>query len=591
MAVLRLAEFSGMIPAMDESLLPDNAAVMNLNTDPGAGGILVGLPQLKSVGVLLNTRRYAYRIPRTDDVANLYAPSAWLAFDDPNSKVVRTPNVNDSFQRYYWTTGTDGMRYAPRDDLAAELGTDYKVGVPSPGASIPAGTPVFGVTGNTTVAPNSAWVTRAYVLTYINIFGEESPPCPPVEAVGYATGGAWAVNSIPQPPVLGVAPYAPLAKLRIYRTVTGSSGATTFFKVADIPIDPNYPDSEPTAYPDTYNDTLSDSVVSGNVQITATLNTPPVDGMRGLTLMPNGVMVGFKDNNLYFSEAYKPWSWPPEYTLSVEHPIVGLGVVGQTCVVCTIGHPAAVTGLRPDAMALLKHAVAMPCLSAGSIVSTMNGVIWASDQGLAAYANGTFTILSENIGRDAWLASFFPSEINAMMVGNEYVAFTNSGQGFIVNPGVATGVRRLSFVDELDGANALIDIHSGRPLRIGGGAVKEFAPPNQVTTGLYTWRSKQFRLEEPLNFSAFQLRFKPHPNNATTNYVQVRVYCGTHGESSAVGPTERLVYNQTHNITQHNHTFRLPGGFKSDAWRFEFIGIAPLREAMFATSVAELRLA
>ena len=98
--------------------------------------------------------------------------------------------------------------------------------------------------------------------------------------------------------------------------------------------------------------------------------------------MPNGFLIGFDGNNIYMSEAYHFHAWPAEYKQATETPIVGLGVLGQTCVVCTQGYPATVTGTKPATCSFTKATTGEPCLSRGSIVSTPQGVIYASQNGL-----------------------------------------------------------------------------------------------------------------------------------------------------------------------------------------------------------------
>ena len=110
--------------------------------------------------------------------------------------------------------------------------------------------------------------------------------------------------------------------------------------------------------------------------------------------MPNGFLVAFDKpvpdtagvlvggNNVYMCEAYHFHAWPPQYKYATETPIVGLGVLGQTCVVCTQGYPATVTGIKPASCAFTKATTGEPCLSRGSIVSTPQGVIYSSQNGL-----------------------------------------------------------------------------------------------------------------------------------------------------------------------------------------------------------------
>ena len=55
--------------------------------------------------------------------------------------------------------------------------------------------------------------------------------------------------------------------------------------------------------------------------------------------MPNGILVGAQGTTLYFSEPYQPQAFSDAFTLSVDSPIVGLGVYGSSLVVATEKNP------------------------------------------------------------------------------------------------------------------------------------------------------------------------------------------------------------------------------------------------------------
>ena len=101
------------------------------------------------------------------------------------------------------------------------------------------------------------------------------------------------------------------------------------------------------------------------------------------------------------SEAYHWHAWPDAYKYATETPIVGLGVIGQTCVVCTQGYPATVTGSKPATCSFTKATADEPCLSRGSIVSTPQGVIYASQNGLVLVGpNGIQNVTEKLITRE-----------------------------------------------------------------------------------------------------------------------------------------------------------------------------------------------
>jgi hypothetical protein len=139
--------------------------------------------------------------------------------------------------------------------------------------------------------------------------------------------------------------------------------------------------------------------------------------------MPNGIFVTWKDNNLYFSENYRPHAWPAEYTLTVDYPIVGVAVYGSSLVVCTTGNPSIVSGVNAAAMTLQKTDAPLPCLSRRSIVAGGEGVFYASEEGLVLVnPGGVQTVTKDLISREQWRVEYVPSTQKAMYMGGEYIA-------------------------------------------------------------------------------------------------------------------------------------------------------------------------
>jgi hypothetical protein len=563
MTVLRLAAFEGMVPILEDHLLPDNAAAEAVNMRSDAGGTLRGIGTGRVLANVNSSTRHVFRLPTASDVTDI-SSGFWMQFTDPNTDVLRGPTVNDGYERYYWCSPSTGLKYAPKANIINNL-TSFEVGVVPDSTSVMRiewlpGTGQLDPTTNQNVART---VTRAYVVTFINAYGEESQPGRPAEGTG-PSDADWLISMIPQAPIQGN--HAAVVKKRLYRTVTGASGSTTFFKVTDL---------QPAE--SVYVDRLSDSVVSGQGSIGSVFNAlpPPMDG---IAMMPNGIMVGFKNNNLYFSENFKPWSWPAEYTLTVEHAIVGLGVFGNTCVVCTTGRPAAVSGTRADSLSLQSHNVSLPCLARKSIVSTINGVVWASDNGLVMFGPQGFTMLADNIGREKWQTDYTPRAIRAFPWGTDYAFWLTGTDGYAITPGMPAGVRKIRAPAAVTGAG--FDILSGRPWYLAGTTIQELAPNNAAPLD-YSWRSKLFQVEHPQNFSALQLMFARDADPAHS--VTVTVTClGNDG-------AETLVFLAEFTPADHRRIIRLPGGFLSDTWRFEVAGKAALRSVFVATSVDELR--
>ena len=182
-------------------------------------------------------------------------------------------------------------------------------------------------TGDTIQFLTSLPETRAYLYTYISDFSEESQPSPATVASGDGTG-TWIIV-IPAPPA-GYAtnhPFNP-GHYRLYRTVTDSQGNATYYQVTEVPINP--------IGPVTISDSASDGVVTANLVLNTVGYAPPPAGLQGVVMMANGIAAGFtNEREVWFSAAYLPHAWPPQYALTVDYPIIGLTANGSSLNIVT----------------------------------------------------------------------------------------------------------------------------------------------------------------------------------------------------------------------------------------------------------------
>ena len=263
MVVVKISAFGGMVPATEPRLIPDQAAALSQDTWLYSGDI-VGLVEPMFVRDMLSpTAGKAYRIPNNYFDAEHFTDATWLEFPSIDTDVIRSPIVGDTFDRYYYASILDQPRV---NSLARIKNGDppFALGVPQPS------TPTLAITGGGSATTES----RAYANTYVTAFAEEGPPSTPVLGTG-KVDATWTTNFV-APPAADVAKFN-LSKVRIYRTVTSSTGVATFFFVAELPIATT-----------TFDDTMTDTVVSSNNQLESTTWTaPPVD-LLGWVSLPNG---------------------------------------------------------------------------------------------------------------------------------------------------------------------------------------------------------------------------------------------------------------------------------------------------------------
>lgn len=463
---------------------------------------------------------------------------------------------------------------------------------------------------------SSVQEARSYVYTYLTAYAEESPPSPATVVTGWSNG-TWTVDLFTPPPdQMGVT--RDITQIRLYRSVTATAGATTYFWVADLPVT--------TAV---YSDVITDDVVATNFQLLSQLWTPPPEDLQGIIAMPNGMAVGFRANEIWFCEPYRPHAWPASYTLTTEYPIVGLGVSGNSVVACTSGAPYVATGTAPASMSATKTQISEPCHSRGSIWGNTDGVYYASPNGLILVSQyGAVTNTSELwITREKWQQLTPQKFVRCIPLVSSYFALGTkrngdnsvAQQGFTIELNAADaqsftiwpqpGGHRLGFSTLLapngfDVLNLRLDPWSSVALVMQNGGVYYYdftdkAPVMQT----YKWRSKLLQQKSKKNFSCMRIWFSV-PNgtpaqNATRNtsafndpswtalapgqYGIVRVYAGFGDQE-----TNSMQLVTVREIWTPQELMRIASGFKYETWQFEFEARVPISNVQIATSVKAL---
>lgn len=433
--------------------------------------------------------------------------------------------------------------------------------------------------GNTTTEATDQKITvsRAYVYTYVTEYGEEGPPSPPTVRVG-TVDEPWYVT-LPTVPS-SVSTNRQIDRFRLYRTITSASGVATFYQVAEFNISQTL-----------FLDTVLDTDLTSGTQLESSSWSPPPDGLKGWVAMPNGIIAAWKDNELWFCEPYRPHAWPAEYQVSVDFPIVGLGVMGQTLIIATTGNPWAATGVRPAAVSLAKINTFEPCLARSSIISTPEAVMYASPNGLVAAVPGQVqNATAELIGTAEWQAFHDLSKVTALRFGTAYMAIETPGsttKGFTIDP----RQQRLGY-QEIDFASAItsidIDPWTDAALIVRDGKIYVWDKPNGSNIEPYVWRSKVFQLPKLDNFAAMKVYFSvpegaptlgtrvPEPTTlAPDMYGIIRVYAGN-----------RLVASRE--LRASGEEMRLPSGYTTEFYQIEIEARVNIHNVQIASTSREL---
>ena len=266
--------------------------------------------------------------------------------------------------------------------------------------------------GSTGYVPTST--ATSYVYTLVNDLGEQSGPSQASATILRPDGVSVTVTTPTGVPT-GISVDYTVTTKRIYRAATGNTG-TEFLFVAEIPLS--------TA---SYVDVLTDAEL-GEVLESTGWDLPP-DDLEGILALPNGVMVGFRRNQLCLSAQNRPHAWPPLFRLNTDTNIVGLGNVDTTVVIFTESFIYVASGSDPATYSMSKFEVPQAGSSKRSIAYLTNiGVVGAGPDGLMAVAGiGQVRNLTDTVfTRDQWQA-LGPESMLGVAHNDIYFLFWEAG--------------------------------------------------------------------------------------------------------------------------------------------------------------------
>ena len=587
-----------MVPAVDDALLAPTNAAFAEDTWTYSGNV-VGLPLRKNIYTLADQNKTkVYRVPNNYTDSLHLSDSLWLEFAHPDTDVLRTQVVGDTFDRYYWASPLDVPRYmtfAQLQAAAPALAGAYILGIPQPGT----------ITGTVTGGSSTTLKSVAYTQTFVSAYGEEGPPSAPKIYSAQKVDATYTIT-FAQPDPADEGTNRNITKMRLYRTITATNGTTTYFFVTEVPVGTvSYADNAAVN---------TDAVIALNAEIESTNWSGPPSDLQGWVSMTNGIVAGFRNNEIWFCEPYRMHAWPAIYTLAVEYPIVGLGVQNNALVVCTDGFAYTINGAHPSSMSLQKIAGLMPCTSRGSILSTTDGVYFSTPAGLALVANGGVVIATkELIRKDKWNALVQINTLRAAQLGAAYYAFgqailgvfqTDTFQNDMVQLTDFAGARAGLLIDPTSQmvafnnlstddpiTNVMTDVWSGEIFVIQNGEVQWLdISDTQQTKASFVWRSKLFQTPKKDNFNVAKIFFDVLPNTVALNPVEV------FGSPQTLQPDQWGLFRayadnelvMTRELRVSGEQFRLPSGFKADFWQFEIEGRVQISSMQVATSAAEL---
>lgn len=560
MSVVSFYAFRGMRPVVAPKLLPENFSQAATNTSLLTGNVRPYFQPLFDVTLG----------KQTGDIKTLFEikEDVWCHWVE-EVDVARMPIENNNLNRVAFT-GTDQPRVTDAQ-LATQGGgsnypeVSYGLGVPVPDKILEVSvevTPPDGVQLNWDIAGTAEdnigdRIARVYTYTFVNTLNEEGAPADPSQVVYSNKDECVNLTNFAGAPS---GPYL-IDRVRIYRSITSATGVATFLFVDEVA----FPVIEP------YKDCKADTEL-GEALPSATWSEPPT-GLRGITAMANGMLAGFVDNTLYFSEPYQGHAWPEDYIRAVDFNVIGLASSGNMLFVMTEGYPYVAVGNHPDVISLNKLERAQACTSSRSIVDMGVGAIYASAEGLVRLTIGGAEVITAGVfDRRVW-SHIDPTTLHGYFYKDRYFGFYKDAPavpdldipttgGFIFDP----DNKDVVFTDQ-HGTSGYFD-------QVDGFLYYTTASPNEVygwdqdvgNDLTYRWRSRVVEARR-------------------TNFTAARV------QAQAYPVTFRIFTNGTLKLTktvQDRRPFRLPSGFTARDWEVEIEGTEEVEGVFFADTMEEL---
>ena len=555
MATIIIPTFKGMTPRTHERLLqPGQAQVAtNCRTDRGILEALFGL----GASVHSGSSGTIFKHPGL----------GWMSW--PGAVSVINSAVVDS-GGHFFVTG-DGY---PKQSTTSMGGSYRRLGIPAPTSPLsvqlsevyiepePEPEPELDENGDpiesdeedeeTTVDTPDVDRSSSYCYTYVVDMGEggmqESAPSPPTGVFDVLEGQDVTLTGFAVPSTAGVT----VSKYRLYRTVGGNSSASFFF-LDEINVGMS-----------SWSDTLTDDQVSTETLATAGWDMPE-DDATGIILTPNGIYAMHRTNEILLSEPFVPYAYPQKYRLATQDPIVGLGFFESSIVALTEGRPFLLMGSTPESMSMQPMPFDQACVSAASIVSMDQGVMYASPDGLCLVGAGGQQVVTRGVfTKEQWQA-LGPEGMRGACYEDKYFGILPDGTG-VVYDFVTQSVFSLDVGAAISATYH--DIVSDTLFVCADGSVRGLGASTVPLK--YTWRSGEFFTSALVLPSALRIEGGQTPSAP----IKVRLFAnGQKRQEFDLLRTEAV---------------RVATRRSEKNWTIEVEGTTPIFEIRLSTSIEEL---
>lgn len=660
MATLRVTSFKAEAPRVERANLPPEYGSQSINIDTSRGLVEAFRKPSVSYTSLESSIKTIYHYQFGDSTYWL----TWPVVVD----VARSPVPQDSLGRIYFTGDGEPRMFT------------YADGISGPGP-YPFQSFVLGVTAPKTAATitppsGGTTVTRSYVYTFKTALSEESGPSPAVVASGN-DAGTWALSGLDLPPpnsgtVSTVVVAAGVATIDMSSTfglfageelvfagmpvaeldgkhklasvgstqvtialagVTASGSGGTWDRVAGHNLtgmvrciyrttgtDTTYRRSAAMVITSPSATTYNDTEASTNLSITLDnleANTPPKD-LHSLVALPNGCHVGWSKNELCFSEANKPHSYPVSlrYTQpanGVALAVAGMGVIALTDEVVRYAIAPTPASVSFDNIGSNK------CIAKTGVAIVDGGCVFPSMDGWYAATPSGVTKLSDGVFRQQEWDQITPTSLVAAYQDGYYIAMHQDTAG-------AIKMLRFNIFSKDAIENVDIEAHALHISKVDSRLYFALGPniyvwaSDQAAFMTGSWVSKLWTLPSPTNMAVARINAAfndPFYSQSADDLAYNESILGAPwlaGGSLGGGPIGSIVVggsrmrrvdassvaqvvftilNEAGDIlytkaVTSDEPFRLPGGFKERAYSYGISSNIPVRSFGVSTSLREL---
>lgn len=241
----------------------------------------------------------------------------------------------------------------------------------------------------------------AYMITFVNNFGEEGGASPPSNDVVIRDGEAVNLTFRYNPPF-----EYDIKKLRIYRRETGfrtglekeQTMDTYWFFLTELPIGTRE-----------WTDTMSITDIGWAYEHIDT-REPPANLENITALTETAILAGSVRNKVLFSHNLEPHNWELSQELTLDDNVVAMGSLGSWLYVATDGYPYRIQADngcdKMECRQVNKYLQPFPMINChtghGAVITPM-GFIYATTDGLVLLSENNSTIITNDLfSQDDW---------------------------------------------------------------------------------------------------------------------------------------------------------------------------------------------